>query len=642
MTEIAQLGNSNCIVMCGIAGYLNFDQSPIDQRSLARMVRRLEHRGPDGEGVEIRGHVGIGHRRLAIIDLATGQQPIFNEDGKVAVTFNGEIYNYRELAQQLQALGHTFKTNSDTEVIVHGWEQWGKNCVERFRGMFAFAIADWRAQVVFLARDHLGIKPLYYLHDPNRLAFASELQALRCLPDLQLDLDLEAIDQYLWLQYIPAPKTVFEQIHKLQAAHRMTVSFDGKVTGPEEYWQLEFRPNHNRNEAEWIEALDAVLRDSVRAHLVSDVPFGAFLSGGVDSSAVVAYMSQILERPVRTFSVGFEEAEFNELEYANFAAKKWGTEHHVEIVRPKALEILPELVEHYGEPFGDSSAIPTYYVCQMARRSVTMVLSGDGGDEAFAGYDSYRRWMQWLAYEGIPTPRWRQKLRPVAERLLPERYPPRQATLGNWLRFMTFIPAHWRQKLWRDEYVSLPIASAGELENEFARTNGFTPCNIAQYLDIKSYLPYDILAKVDIASMIHSLEVRTPLTDVRVIEFAATIPETLNIRKNGASEWQGKLLFKKLLQKYYPPEFLHRRKMGFAMPIQKWFAPDGALRGNIRERLLGPGSTLQGFFQPEAIRELLANNAVGPLWVLLFLEEWLRQNKHDARRKTSPDRIAGA
>jgi asparagine synthase (glutamine-hydrolysing) len=626
--------------MCGIVGILYTDGAAAPCNVLSAMMDSLSHRGPDGEGSMVRDNVALGHRRLAIIDLQTGQQPICNEDGQVTVTFNGEIYNYRELAQELRSLGHIFRTNSDTEVIVHGWEQWGKNCVERFRGMFAFAIVDWREQVVFLARDHLGIKPLYYLQDLHRFAFASELQALHCLPDLQLDLDLQAIDQYLWLQYIPAPKTVFRQIRKLQPAHRMTVSFDGKVTGPEEYWQLEFRPNHSRTEAEWIEALDAVLRDSVRAHLVSDVPFGAFLSGGVDSSAVVAYMAQILDRPVRTFSIGFEETEFNELKYASQAAEKWETEHHVEIVRPNALEILPKLVSHYGEPFGDNSAIPTYYVSQMARRSVTMVLSGDGGDEAFAGYDSYRRWLQWLAYEGIPTPSWRQRLRPFAERLMPERYPPRQATLDSWLRFITFIPHYWRQKLWRDEYESLPMTSVEALENEFARTNGLSRCNVAQYLDIKSYLPYDILTKVDIASMIHSLEVRTPLTDVRVIEFAATIPETMNICKNGTGHWEGKRLFKKVMQKYYPSEFLHRPKMGFAMPIAKWFAPEGALRGNVRERLLGSGSALQDFFHPNAIQELLTRNAVGPLWVLLFLEEWLRQNKHDACRKTHPYCIA--
>ena len=267
--------------MCGIAGYLTFNHIPIEKHDLTTMICRLSHRGPDGEGMEVRDNVGIGHRRLSIIDLATGQQPMFNEDRQVAVTYNGEIYNFQELVKQLELRGHVFQTRSDTEVIVHAWEEWGQACVERFRGMFAFAIVDWRQRVIFLARDQLGIKPLYYLHHSDRFAFASELQALRCLPNLQLRLDLQAIDQYLRLRYIPAPRTAFQQICKLPPAHRMMVTFDGQMFGPEEYWRLEFRPDHNRSEADWLEALDAVLRDSVRAHLVSDVPFGAFLSGGV-------------------------------------------------------------------------------------------------------------------------------------------------------------------------------------------------------------------------------------------------------------------------------------------------------------------------------------------------------------------------
>lgn len=613
--------------MCGIAGYINFDQTPVDQRDLASMVNSISHRGPDGEGMEVRHNVGIGHRRLAIIDLATGQQPIFNEDGQVAVTFNGEIYNYQELVKQLEAQGHIFLTRSDTEVIVHAWEEWGKACVERFRGMFAFAIVDWHKRVIFVARDHLGIKPLYYLHNSDRFAFASELQAFHCLPDLQLKLDLQAIDQYLLLKYIPAPRTAFQEIRKLPPAHSLTITFDGKVSGPEEYWRLEFRPDYRRSEAEWLEALDNVLRDSVRAHLVSDVPFGAFLSGGVDSSAVVAYMAQILEKPVRTFSIGFEEMEFNELEYARKVADQWQTEHHVEIVRPDALKILPQLVKHYGEPFGDSSAIPTYYVCQMARSSVPMVLSGDGGDEAFAGYNFYRRWLRWLAYEDTPGSAWRQKLRVVAERLMPARYPPRKPTLTNWLHQRTFASTQRRQALWRAEYQSVLTAPIDIFEQEFARTDGYSECNIAQHMDIKSYLPYDILTKVDVASMSHGLEVRTPITDVRVIEFAATIPESLNIQRNGGSKGDGKVLLKKVMQRYYPVDFLQRPKMGFGVPIQKWFAPDGALRQKIQERLLDPNSALLEFFEPTMISRLLAKNSIRPLWRMLFLEEWLRQNK---------------
>jgi asparagine synthase (glutamine-hydrolysing) len=493
--------------------------------------------------------------------------------------------------------------------------------------MFAFGIADLRQQRLFLARDHLGIKPLYYTQNGHYFAFASELQALRCIPDIQIDLDLQAIDQYLQLQYIPAPKTAFQQINKLPPAHRLNVTFDGQLTGPEKYWDFEFRPDNSRSEAEWFEALEVVLRESVQAHLVADVPFGAFLSGGVDSSAVVAYMAQILNQPVRTFSIGFEEEDFSELEYAQQAAQRWETEHHIEIVRPDALKILPDLVKHYGEPFGDRSAIPTFYVCQMARRFVPMVLSGDGGDETFAGYDSYRKWLGWLAYEDVSSPAWRQALRPLAQRLMPGRYPPRKPTLDNWLRLVSYVRSPLRQALWRPEYRDVSGAQIGYFAKVYPKTKGYSPSHMAQYLDINTYLPFAILTKVDIASMMHGLEVRTPLTDIRVLEFAATIPTSLNICKNGKGEWEGKLLLKKVLQRYYPAEFLQRPKMGFDVPMRRWFAPDGAQHEMIYDKLLGPTSTLLELFEPTAIGRLLEHNATGPLWLLLFLEEWLRQNR---------------
>lgn len=612
--------------MCGIIGLIYKEQASINPQVLNGMTGALAHRGPDGWGIEINHQIGLGHRRLSIIDLELGKQPLSNEDGKVWITFNGEIYNYRELRNQLQTQGHIFRTDSDTEVIVHAYEQWGDQCVEHFRGMFAFGIADYRNRRIFLARDHLGIKPLYYLHTDRFFAFASELQAFYHLPNLRLDIDRQAIDQYLRFGYIPAPKTIFQQVRKLPPAHRMSIAFDGQLIGPEEYWAFVFQPNRNRSEADWLAELDWTLRDSVKAHLVADVPFGAFLSGGVDSSAVVAYMAQILDRPVRTFSIGFEEQEYSEVAYANEAAKRWNTEHHIEIVRPDALEILPKLVQHYGEPFGDSSAIPTYYVCKIARSQVPMVLSGDGGDELFAGYNSYRSWMRWLSYDGINSPRWRQALRPLAERLLPGRHP-RRPGLKQWQSRMTALAAAERQTLWRPEYLDELEAPLELIEQEFFRTRGFSYCNIAQYIDIKSYLPYDILTKVDIASMMHGLEVRTPITDVRVLEFAATIPESLNIRKNGDGEWEGKLLLKKLMRRYYPPEFLHRPKMGFGVPIEKWFALDGAKRFVLNERLLNPDSPLYEYFEPAAVKNLLNHGYAGQHWILLFLDEWLRQFK---------------
>lgn len=589
------------------------------------MTAALAHRGPDGQGIECLGPVGLGHRRLAIIDLEGGRQPLGNEDGRVWITYNGELYNYRELRAQLEGLGHRFRTQSDTEVILHAYEQWGDRCVERFRGMFAFAICDTVARRLFLARDHLGIKPLYWTFQNGQFAFASELQALRYLPAAAWQIDLKAIGQYLHLQYIPAPQTVFRQVWKLPPACRMSISFDGGMAGPEEYWQLEFRPNRRRSQAEWLEALDDVLRDSVRVHLVADVPFGAFLSGGVDSSAVVAYMAEVLDRPVQTFTIGFEEEDYNELPYAAEAARQCGTEHHVEIVRPDALAILPDLVRCYGEPFGDSSAVPTYYVSKLARRWVPMVLSGDGGDETFAGYGTHREWMAMVAGR-LPRPWWKRLARPLAERLLPHRFPPVRPSLDRWLPLVAYLPPSQQQDLWRPEYRAIATPQLAAFDQAFARSRHLPPCNLVQYLDIKTYLPFDILTKVDVASMMHGLEVRTPLVDVRVMEFAATIPWELNMARGPDGRWQGKCLLRRLLRRRYRPEFLDRPKMGFGVPIARWFRRDGAHHAALVERLLGRHSLLREWFRPEAIARLIEENRAGPLWLLLFLEEWLRQN----------------
>jgi asparagine synthase (glutamine-hydrolysing) len=411
----------------------------------------------------------------------------------------------------------------------------------------------------------------------------------------------------------------------------MAVSLDGRLTGPEEYWRLDFRPDPRPTEDEWIEELDATLRDSVRAHLVSDVPFGAFLSGGTDSSAVVAYMAQLLDRPVRTFTIGFEEEEASEAAWAEQGARRWGTEHHVEVVRPQALDILPDLVRHYGEPFGDSSAIPTYYVSRMARRHVPMVLSGDGGDEAFAGYPTYRGWMQWVRRRLAPPPRsaWRALLRPVARRLMPWRYPTPEGTasLEGWLGRVQYLSAEQRRALWRPEFRRVMRSPLALFEAEYARGRDWSLCSRVQYLDIKTYLPCDILTKVDVASMMHGLEVRTPLVDARVMELAARIPEPLAMAQDADGGWTGKRLLKRLLERYYPPEYVRRPKMGFSMPVQRWFAAGGALRGMVQEQLLARGALLHEFFDPAGIRPLIEANEHGPVWLMLFLEEWLRQNR---------------
>ncbi|MCK4762040.1 MAG: asparagine synthase (glutamine-hydrolyzing), partial [Candidatus Aminicenantes bacterium] len=618
-------GGKKGLHMCGITGILNLDKTPVSPRLLKEMTNSLTHRGPDETDLWIDRFAGLGHRRLSIIDLQTGKQPMSDRSKKIWITYNGELYNFLELKKILESKGHTFRTNSDTEVIIYAYLEWGDRCVEKFRGMFAFAIADLIKKRLFLARDHFGIKPFYYYLSGGVFAFSSEIQALLKIKKSPLTLDFPALDRYLQLQYIPAPGTIFREIKKLKPAHCMNVSFDGKVSPQKEYWQLDFKPDPRPTQEERLEALEEVLRESVRAHLVSDVPYGAFLSGGVDSSAVVAYMSQIMNRPVKTFTIGFEEDEYSEIQYAAAVAKKWGTEHHVEIVKPDALSILPDLVKHYGEPFGDSSAVPTYYVAKMAREHVTMVLSGDGGDETFGGYRSYQAWMNWLHFCGMPG--WKKFVYPLASILRPNRYPRRLPTLTNWLSFIQYINEKRRKMLWRGEYLEKLDFRLDFLEADFAKTAHYDLTNKVQYLDFKTYLPYDILTKVDAASMMSSLEVRTPLVDKEVVEFAAGLPQAVNIAPQEDGKFEGKLLLKTLMRKYYPEEFVRRPKMGFAVPLFNWFSSKDALQDVLTERLLSSESRVLELFRPRMVKKLIAVNEPGPIWLLLFLEEWLKQNR---------------
>jgi asparagine synthase (glutamine-hydrolysing) len=617
--------------VCGIAGILNFDGSPVLREEIGAMVAAEAHRGPDAEGIRTDGPVGIGHRRLSIIDLEHGGQPMASEDGGLRITFNGEIYNFRELRADLESRGHRFRTRSDTEVVLHAYAEYGDDCVLRLRGMFAFGIVDERARRIFLARDHFGIKPLVYSVGPRRFAFASEIRALKPAAGSGLELDLAAVDSYLKLQYIPAPASVYRQIRKLSPAHRMSVAFDGGISGPEPYWRPGFRSAQAGSEAERVEALVEALSESVRAHLVADVPVGAFLSGGVDSSAVVAFMAQHAEGRIRTFSIGFDESAYDELPYAAEVARRWGTDHHVEVVRGDAMGLLPELARAYGEPFGDSSAIPTYHVSRLARRHVPVVLSGDGGDELFAGYPNYARWLEYLEGPGLPPrPAWKRLLRPAASRLLPGRFPPsreRGSDPSEWLDSVSLIPDAARRALWRPEFRHLVGPPDAGLSRDYEEAWRYRGARAAQAMDLASYLPGCILTKVDIASMMSSLEVRTPLLDVRLAEMVSGIPESMNIGRNADGEWEGKRLLKKALSRYYPAWFLARRKRGFSIPLREWLLGEGSgHREAVRERLTGSDSRLSGFLEPEAVRRQVDAGDAPAVWLLLFLEEWLRGN----------------
>lgn len=625
--------------MCGIAGSVRWSNvDPARRESeLHRMTRALKHRGPDGEGFLIRGPVALGHRRLAIIDLATGQQPLANEDGEVAVTFNGEIYNFQELRTELQHAGHVFRTRSDTEVIVHAYEQWGADCVKRFRGMFAFAIADFRSRKVFLARDQLGIKPLFYRVGKGYFAFGSELLALREVDDAPPAGDLRAINDYLRFAYIPEPRTIYRDVKLLPPAHSLELTFDGQVSQPRRYWTLRFAPAASRSEAAWLDEFGQVVRDSVQAHLVSDVPFGVFLSGGIDSTLIACQMSQLLQSRVQAFCIGFNEEKYSEVQYARQAADRCGIDLHVEIVQPEVEKLVTELAAHYGQPFADSSALPTWHVSRLARQHVPMVLSGDGGDEFFGGYGRYDVWMQpsgrtlrrEIAELALSPLHMHHTLRRLAQRLLMPATKRRQ----DWQRQMSRFWGNRQRDIFRQELRSLAASPCDRFDEACQDAEHADRLGYAQYVDIQTYLPGDILTKVDIASMCHGLEVRPPLVDVRVAEFAATLPMDQRFSPAaGDAPSVLKPLPKRWLSKQgFPADFVHRKKMGFGIPEIEWLTRGAPLRKTYEQVVLDRSARLHQILDSNEIASLTeafdrTQRASSCLWSLLVLGLWLEHN----------------
>src|SRR5215470_5281248 len=596
--------------MCGIAGIVRHDGKPIDEQLLARMCDAIRHRGPDDDGFYVNGSVGLGMRRLAIIDLKSGQQPIHNQDRTAWIVFNGEIYNYLELRQQLEDLGHTFYTNSDTEAIVHAYDQYGTDCPKHLRGMFAFAIWDERTQQLFLARDRVGKKPLLYAEVNGQLVFGSEFTALLQHPDISREIQPEAIDAYLSFMCVPAPLTAYRSIRKLEPGHWLRWR-KGEIT-IERYWQPDFSQKLNISEGEAGERAIEILRDSVRVRLMSEVPLGAFLSGGIDSSAVVALMAQESSEKVKTFSIGFEEQDFSELHHARRVAEWVGADHHEFIVRPDAIEILPLLVEHYGEPYADSSAVPTYYVARETRKHVTVALNGDGGDESFAGYERYAAMQLAENYRKVPefvrksvnagvgliptSELGRSRLR-SGKRFLEAASLPK---VDRYLRWVSIFDAAAKSSLYSDAFKSETTSGYAKslLEPWFVRANGSGFVDASLLTDLMTYLPNDLLVKVDIATMAVSLEARSPFLDHRVIEFAASLPQNLKLRR-----LTGKYLLKKVLRKLLPSENLTRRKMGFGVPIGHWFR--GKMQPFLREVVLSDKALRRGLFKPEAVRQLI-------------------------------------
>jgi asparagine synthase (glutamine-hydrolysing) len=618
--------------MCGIAGFINpiASDKPVDAQLLDRMCRVIEHRGPDDQGMSVCGGVALGMRRLAIIDLEGGRQPISSEDGNATIVFNGEIYNFQDLKRELEARGHRFGTHSDTEAIVHAYEEFGTACVERLRGMFAFAIWDEKAGRLFLARDRVGKKPLYYTQTrQGAFVFASELKSLLQHPEVGRELDPQALDAYLTLGYVPDPLCIFRDIRKLPPGYWLSYQ-RGRIT-LQQYWDLRFTPGPARREEEIQEELLARLEEAVRIRLVSDVPLGAFLSGGVDSSTVVALMARQMGRPVKTFSIGFHEDSFNELKYARLAAAHFGTDHHEFIVTPEICDVVDQLVWHFDEPFADASAIPTYAVSRLARDHVTVVLSGDGGDEVFAGYNRYVVDRKRSGFASrMPRPLRRGLLQPLS-RHLPHGMRGRnylhniaQDPFYRYLDSVSVFTSLSRASLYTPAFRE-QLAGCDDVGAMFQRAIGHTqdgdPLHSLLYLDSKTYLPGDILTKVDRMSMAASLEARAPLLDHTLIEFAATIPASLKMK--GLST---KYILKRTVSELVPAEILHRPKQGFGVPISHWI--NAQLRDRIHDTLLNPRTLQRGFLDERTIKTLLTEhhaqrrNHATQLWALFILELW--------------------
>ena len=627
--------------MCGITGI--FDTRGVSQISrhvLQRMNDSQRHRGPDDGRLFIEPGVGLGHRRLSIIDIATGQQPLFNEDGSVVVIFNGEIYNYKQLITELQALGHVFHTRSDTEVIVHAWESWGADCVKRFRGMFAFALWDRNQQTLFLARDRLGVKPLYYAFlDDGMLLVGSELKALLAHGSLRRDIDPLAVEEYFALGYVAEPRTIFRQARKLAPGHSLTVRRGKSITQPVAYWDLRFSLSNPIGFADAQEELVERLRESVKLRMLAEVPVGAFLSGGVDSSAVVAMMAGQSDGPVVTCSIGFDDPAFDESGFAGTVADRYQTKHHLEICSSDGFDLIDTLAGLYDEPYADSSAIATYQVCQLARKHVTVALSGDGGDESMGGYRRYRMHLMEERMRAALPQRVRSSVFGVLGKLYPKAdWAPRvlrakttfeglaRNSVAAYFHSVSILRGPMREALFSPSFkVVLGGYSALDVfSHHAANAQTDDPLATIQYLDLKTYLVGDINTKVDRASMAHSLEVREPLMDHELVEWLATLPSSQKI-----SGQEGKFIFKRAMASYLPDDVLYRPKMGFSVPLARWFR--GPLRLRVRKAVLGERLATTGWFNPAYLRHLVDAHQSGvadysaPLWSLLMFEAFLRQ-----------------
>ena len=625
--------------MCGICGIIDYKGGAVDEAGIRAMSDKMAHRGPDDSGIYINltaiPRVGLGHRRLAIIDLSSlGRQPMSNEDGSVRVILNGEIYNFRELRKELETKGHRFSSHTDTETVVHLYEEYGEDCVKYLRGMFAFAVWDIKQKKLVLARDRAGKKPLLYCRKNGAFAFASEFTVIFESGIASKDINKQALDIYLSLGYIPAPLTIYENVRKLPPAHILVLK-DGKVS-IRRYWTLDYSKKLDIGEADAADELLRLLKEAVKVRLYSDVPLGAFLSGGIDSSAVVALMSMESSARVKTFSIGFAEGSYNELKHARRIAERFGTDHHELIVKPDAIKILPLLVERYGEPYADSSCIPTYYVASETRRSVTVALNGDGGDESFAGYERYQAMLASEIYQGMPAPV-RAAVK-TAVMMLPDSSDPKNRlrrlkrlfegialpATERYLRWVVVFNRQEKDALYSPGFIRQTAGSGPEELLRPYLSGEAALLDRALAADVNIYLPNDLLVKVDITSMANSLETRSPFLDHKLMEFAASLPPEYKMKA-----FVKKYILKKALKGIVPGENVYRSKMGFGIPVGKWFR--GEMRHFMEDTVLSEKALERGYFKPGAVMGMFAEHVMGKkdhtfrLWALLMLELWHRR-----------------
>jgi asparagine synthase (glutamine-hydrolysing) len=627
--------------MCGIAGILQLDGSSPSKPILERMTRTLAHRGPDGEGFHIEGPIGLGHRRLSIIDLSSaGAQPMCNEDRSVWITFNGEIYNFMHIRSELKSRGHLFSSHTDSEVIVHAYEEWGVACLQKFNGMFAFGLWDDKKGLLWLVRDRLGVKPLFYCQLPGAILFGSEIKAILAHPEVNRQLDVQALAYFLGLNYTPAPFTLFKQVRQILPGNYLIAEHNGKVT-QKEYWDIQYRENdYSKSEEEYLQIFNQLLEDSIKLRLVSDVPFGAFLSGGIDSSAVSYWMGQNLKEPLKTFTIGFNEPSFDELEYARQVAEVIGAEHHEKIIQANAAEILPKIVWHSEEPTADSSMVAVYYLAQMTRQYVTMVQSGDGADEILAGYETYQALYLRKLFQSIPKFIRNRVFLPLIQAL-----PSSDAKGSLDARMKRFIAgaeieeesAHgaWRMIFDASQRQQLlaPIWEDGNSHSDFLdlyrsafkRCSAREPLNRMLYVDTRFYLPNDMLVKVDRMSMAHGLETREPYLDYRLVEFAASLPPNLKLKNLRHKKY----LLKRSMSSRLPGEVIWRKKAGFNVPNARWIK--GELKPFVMDTLSTTMVNKMGILEPAVVEKILSDHFSGKaenshrIWCLLTLALWWQQ-----------------